>query len=53
MSPVYLLEVWWLLKELVEMKKRKRKNKVVATPAATGFLAQMDLGWLECMPPCA
>ena len=52
MSPVYLLEVWWLLKELLEMKKR-RKKKDVAPPAATGFLAQMDLGWLECTPPCA
>ena len=49
MSPVYLLEVWWLLKELVEMKKKK----VVAPPAATGHLAQMDLGCLECTPPCA
>ena len=52
MSSVYLLEVWWLLKELVEMGKKEKKT-VVAPPAATGLPAQMDLGCLECTPPCA
>ena len=28
-------------------------KNVVAPPAAAGLLVQTDLGWLECMSPCA
>ena len=41
------------LGEMLTFRSWLRWKKVVAPPAAAGLLVQMDLGWLECMPPCA
>ena len=42
------------LGEMLTFRRRLRWGKnVVAPPATAGLLVQMDLGWLECMSPCA
>ena len=40
------------LGEMLTFRSRLRCKKLVA-PAAAGLLVQMDLGRLECTPPCA
>ena len=39
------------LGEMLTFRSRLRWKKVIAPPVAAGLLVQMDLGWLECMPP--